>query len=87
MGNMEWKEASGRGKVFTYTIPHWVFHPGFKNEVPYIYALIEMEEGPLFSSNIIDCSPSEIKVDLPVEVIFEDVDGEFTLPKFKPLFQ
>ncbi|MFC1816124.1 hypothetical protein ACFL0M_09315 [Thermodesulfobacteriota bacterium] len=40
---------------------------------------------PLFPSNVIDCDPSEIKVGLPVEVVFEDVDGEFTLPKFKPL--
>ena len=85
MENMEWKQASGKGKVFTYTIPYWAFHPGFKDEVPYIYALIEMEEGPLFPSNVIDCDPSEIKVGLPVEIIFEDVDGEFTLPKFKPL--
>jgi len=85
MGNMEWKEASGRGKVFSYTAPHWAFHPGFKDEVPYIYAMIELNEGPLFSSNIIGCDLSEMRIGLPVEVIFEDVDNEFTLPKFRPL--
>ena len=85
MANMEWKEASGRGKVFTFTVPHWAFHPGFKNDVPYIYALIELEEGPLFSSNVINYDANEIKVGLPVQVIFEDVDDEFTLPKFIPL--
>jgi len=84
MANMEWKEASGRGKVFTFTAPHWVFHPGFKDEVPYIYALIELEEGPLFSSNVINCDLKDMKVGLPVQVIFEDVHDEFTLPKFIP---
>ncbi len=84
MGNMEWKQASGRGKVFTYTVPYWAFHPGFKDEVPYVYAMIELDEGPLFPSNVIVSDPADVRVGLPVEVVFEDVDNEFSLPKFRP---
>ena len=85
MGNMEWVEASGRGKVFTFNIHHVAFNPVFKDDVPYVYALIELEEGPMFGTNIVGCEPGEVKVGMPVEVVFEDITEEFTLPKFRPI--
>lgn len=85
MGNMELKEASGRGKVFTYNIHYRAFHPGFRDEIPYIFALIELEESPLFPSTIIGCGEEKIRIGLPVEVSFEDVEEGFTLPKFRPV--
>ncbi len=84
-GNMEWAEASGNGKVFAFNIHNVAFDPAFKNDVPYVYALIELKEGPMFGSNIIGCAPSEVKIGMPVEVVFEDITEEFTLPKFRPI--
>jgi uncharacterized protein len=88
-GNMEWVPASGRGKVFAFNVHRAAFHPGFKDDLPYVYALIELEEGPNFGSNVIGCDPSQVRVGMPVEVVYEDVepdDGEpFTLAKFKPI--
>ncbi len=82
--NLEWTEASGLGKVFVHNIHYWAFSPAFKNDVPYVYALIETNEGPMIPSNVIGCKPEEVKIGMPVEVVFEDITEEFTVPKFKP---
>jgi uncharacterized OB-fold protein len=76
-------EATGKGKLYTYAIYHQAYHKGFESEVPYVTAVIELDEGPHFLSNIIGCEPDEIKCDMPVEVVWEDITREFSLPKFK----
>lgn len=78
-------ESTGKGRIYTYAIYHQAFHPGFKSEVPYMTALIELEEGPHFLSNVIDCEPSDVECDMPVEVVWENITQEFSLPKFKPV--
>ena len=85
-GNMEWAEASGKGKVFTFSITHQAFHPGWKDEVPFTFALVELDEGPMFGSTVIDCDPYDVKVGMPVEVVFKDVpEIGFSLPYFRPV--
>lgn len=82
MGNMEWQPASGRGKVFAFNVHHWAFDPAFKDDVPYVYALIELDEGPMFGTNIVGCAPQDVTVGQPVEIVFEDHPEEgYTLPK------
>jgi uncharacterized OB-fold protein len=56
---------------------------GFK--APYIITLIDLEEGVRMLSNIVDCSPGDVKIGMPVEVAFIDVTEDFTLPVFRPL--
>ncbi len=80
----EWAKLSGKGKVYSFTIVRRSAHPAFAEEVPYTVAIIELEEGPRLTSNVIGIPPDEVKVDLPVEVVFEDITDEFALPKFKP---
>ncbi len=84
-GNMEWTEASGKGKVFTFNIVYRAFHPGFEADIPYVYALIELDEGPMFGSQILGCDVKEVYVGMPVEVFYEDITEEFTLPRFRPV--
>jgi uncharacterized OB-fold protein len=84
-GNMEWAEASGRGTVFAFNIHYTALDAAFQEDVPYVFALIELEEGPLFPSNIVGCAPEDVKIGMPVEVTFEDTGGGFTLPKFRPV--
>lgn len=84
-GNMEWARASGKGKVFTFVIAHRPYHPGFRDEVPYVFAMIELDEGPMIGSNIVGCNPYDVRIGMPVEVVFEDATEEFTLPKFRPV--
>ena len=75
---------SGRGKVFSFVTFHRVYHPAFQDQVPYVVALIALEEGPRLLSNIVGLAPDEVRCDMPVEVAFEDVAEGVALPKFKP---
>jgi len=81
----EWVKASGKGKVYTFAVYHQAFHKAFEKDLPYVTAVIELEEGPRLLSNIIGCKPQKVKCDMPVKVIWEDINEEFSLPKFKPL--
>ena len=85
MANLDWQDASGRGQVFAFNIHHWAFHPGFKGEVPYVYAIVAVDEGPMISSTMLDVEPGDVRVGMPVQIVYEDHPNEgFTIPKFKP---
>jgi uncharacterized OB-fold protein len=86
MGEMEWAEASGRGTVHTFNIHYTAFHPAWRDQVPYVYAMVELEEGPLIGTNIVGCAPEEVRVGQAVEVEFVDIaGGAATLPLFHPV--
>jgi uncharacterized OB-fold protein len=84
--NIEWRQVSGRGKIYTFAIQHRAWHPGWSEEVPYVTALVELEEGPRLYTNIVevDPDPKKLRCDMPVEVVFDDVNDEISLPKFRP---
>lgn len=82
--NVEWEEMSGKGHVYTYTVIHRAPHPAFGEDVPYIVAVVELDEGPRLPVNIVECDIERICVDLPVEVVFEDVNDEITFARFRP---
>lgn len=79
----EWAKSNGRGKVFTWTVVNLPMHPAFAEEVPYAITLIELEEGPRIVSRVVDVAPQDIRMDMPVELFFEDVTPEISLPKFR----
>ena len=78
-------KASGKGKLYSYIINHRPA-PGFEDDGPYAIAVIELEEGPRLMSNIVQCdqTPEALQLDMALEVTFEKVNEEITLPKFKP---
>ena len=80
-----WVTAGGRGRVWSWINMWQRYFPAFEDELPYNVAYVELDEGPGLMSNIVDCDPSELRCDLPVEVVFEDVTDEITLPKFRPV--
>ena len=79
-----WAPVSGRGEVFSFNVMHQVYHPGFAAEVPYAVAVVQLEEGARMVSNVIGVKPHELKCGMPVEVVFEKLNDEITLPKFRP---
>lgn len=81
----EWIVSSGSGVVYTYVVYHVAYHASFRDELPYIVAVVELEEGPHMVTNIVGCNPDEVVCDMPVEVTWDDITDEFSLPKFKPL--
>jgi len=78
----EWARSSGRGRVFSWTVVRRPMHPAFTT-VPYAPAIVELEEGPRLVSWVLDCPPEALRKGLPVEVCFEDLSPEVTLPRFR----
>lgn len=78
-------KASGKGTLYSYIINHRPA-PGFEDEGLYAIAVVELEEGPRLMSNIVDCeqTPEALQLDMALEVTFEKVNEDITLPKFKP---
>jgi uncharacterized protein len=80
----QWRQSGGRGVIYSFTVIHRPPTPAFRDQVPYVLALIELPEGVRMMSNIIGCDPSQVRIGMSVTVTFEDVSEEITLPKFKP---
>jgi hypothetical protein len=84
---LSWKELSGEGIVYSYTIPRRVIDnsPAFQEKLPFAVAIVQLKEGPRIISNIIGLPTQEVKIGMKVEVVFEGVTSEIALPKFHPL--
>jgi hypothetical protein len=82
--DLNWETVSGNGRVYSYTVVHQPVHRGFRDDAPYIYAMIQLDEGPRMVSNLVGCPLDEVKIDMPVTTDFDDVTAEVTLVKFKP---
>ena len=80
----DWIELSGRGEIYSFVIYRAPYHPSYADDIPYIVAIIQLDEGPRMESNIIDCKVEDIRIDMRVEVCFDDITDEVSLPKFKP---
>ncbi len=81
---LAWVKASGRGTVYSWVVFHQVYHPAFADDAPYAVAVVELEEGARLVSNLVNCKAEDIEIGMPVEVVFDDVTEEITLPKFQP---
>jgi uncharacterized protein len=75
--------SSGRATLHSYVISHRAA-PGFT--APYAIAVVELEEGPRLMSNILDCpqTPEALQLDMPLELTFEVIDDQISLPQFRP---
>ena len=81
--SLTWQKLSGRGTIYSYTVPRVPITPAYKDSVPYVVALIDLDEGPRMMANIIDCDPEQVSIGARVEVVFQDVTDEVTLPQFR----
>ncbi|WP_227937908.1 Zn-ribbon domain-containing OB-fold protein [Alkalihalobacillus deserti] len=79
--NLTWKETSGKGKIQSYTVVHKA-PPEFRDEVPYVIGIIDLEEGVRMLSRIIG-DRDKISIEKPVSVVYKKIDDELTLPYFK----
>jgi len=77
-------KASGRAKVLSFTLVYRPVTQAFAGDVPYVVALVTLDEGPQMMTNIVDCPPEQVKIGMPVQVTFEDWTEEISVPKFKP---
>ncbi len=82
--DLEWVKGSGRGRVLTFAIVRRAVSEAYAADVPYVVALIQLDEGPTMMSNVVQCDPETVKIGSPVQVIFEDWSEEISVPQFRP---
>jgi uncharacterized OB-fold protein len=85
--DFEWTKLPGTGEVYSFVVVYYSAVPVFAEEMPYVVARVELDgtDGAMIlTTNILDVPPEEVRVGQRVEVVFEDVTPEVTLPKFRP---
>lgn len=79
-----WERSSGKGTLYSWTVTHQALHPAYAAEIPFVAAVVELEEGVRMATRLIDWNRENLALDLPVEVEFETVGDDFRLPVFRP---
>jgi len=82
--SLEWDtiEASGRGTIYSFVVNHYPQVPAF--DYPLVVAVIELEEGTRFVSNVIGVDAADVEIGMPVVAEFVAFDDDLTLPQFRP---
>jgi uncharacterized OB-fold protein len=78
-----WTQLSGDGTVYSFVVYHRVYHPAFADKVPYVVAVVDLDEGPRIISNIVDMPIAEVRCDMPVRVVYDEVRDGYLIPKFE----
>lgn len=78
----KWVPVSGKGSIYSWVTCAESPHPAFP--APHTVVLVELEEGPRLVSNVVGIAADELEIGLPVSVVYEDLDDELTVFKFKP---
>lgn len=90
-GSTRWsfEPLSGRGTVETFSVVHRTFAPGFAHRVPYVIAWIALDEQPGLRTfgNVLDIDSERVRIGMPVEVTFEEIEGFGPVPNFRPTTQ
>ena len=84
-GELEWVPSRGVGTVHSFTIVRQHATPPFRDMVPYVLAIVDLEEGVRMMSNVIDCEPDDVHIGLEVEVTMHVMDSDLAIPLFRPL--
>jgi uncharacterized OB-fold protein len=82
--DLTWEKLSGRGRVYSFTIVRKPSIPSFRSLAPYVYAIIELSEGVRLASNVINCLPEEVAIDMPVRPVFAKAPSSRTVLLFEP---
>ena len=81
---LEWRKASGRGRISTFTVVHKAWFPSFRDEIPYNVVQVELAEGPRLTANLVQATAEDLRIGQEVEILFDPVDDSIALPRFRP---
>ena len=81
--NLEWREVSGKGSVFSYTVTH-VPTPGFEDLAPYALATVDLDEGVRMLARLDNVAPDDIAIGMRVKVCWEELSDDITYFAFEP---
>ncbi|WP_244928600.1 OB-fold domain-containing protein [Nocardioides sp. W7] len=83
--DLEWKEISGRGTLYTFTVAHRPTAPPWADAVPQLLAVVEWDEGPRVSTELVGVDPADVRVGMRVAPVFhDDPDSGTTLLHYRP---
>lgn len=82
--SVDWAQLKGTGTIYTYCVMHDTFIRGM--DPPFVVAEVELDDQPglRVTSNILDCPVTDVRIGMPVEITFEDVTDQVSLPQFRP---
>ena len=83
--SFRWERSSGRGRVFTWVVANRSMHPAFTSDPPIAPVVVETDEGVRLVSEVVDCPPADLAIGMRVEVVYDDVTDQVTLPRFRRL--
>lgn len=79
-----WNPVSGRGTLYSFTVVHQLYDPGFRELLPYNVAVVELAEGPRVVASVTGCANEDLRIEMALRVQYDDVTPEFTLARFAP---
>jgi uncharacterized OB-fold protein len=81
---LRWLTASGRGRLYTYTVARRATHRLLESRLPYVIAIVELDEGPMMTSTIVDTQVDSLRIGQALQVDYEDFD-EISIPVFRSM--
>jgi len=82
--NVEWYEASGKATLYTWSVVYRNDQPPFRERVPYVAAVVDLQEGPRMMTNVVDTPFEDLRVGMQLQVTFMPISEDFTIPVFVP---
>ena len=82
--DIEWREASGDGAVYSFAVVQKPIEKAFSSLVPYVIAIVELEEGIRMLSHVVDVDPAGMRCGMRVRVRYRKVSDTLTVPVFGP---
>ena len=83
--DVAWEDASGRATLYSWSVVHMNDLPPFNERVPYVAAVVDLDEGPRLMTNVVDCAFEDLAVGMRLFVRFRPISAEYTVPVFTPV--
>ena len=83
--DLGWMKSSGLGTLYSFTIIRQPAYASFEPDVPYVYAIVDLDDGARMISNVVHIDPESVRIGMRLRVTFEDATADITIPKFEPL--
>jgi uncharacterized OB-fold protein len=84
-GAVDWEDASGRASLYTWSVVHQNDLPPWPERVPYVAAVVDLDEGPRVMTNVVECEFERLTIDMALQVTFRQASDEVTVPVFRPV--
>ena len=79
-----WEQLSGRGTVYSYSVTRAGGSRAWREHLPYVVAYVQLDEGPIIMTNIVDCDPETVRIDMAVSAVFDATEDGAALVRFAP---